>query len=76
MTSWPSPKTDLSNAGATWVLAFCRKMIDEFAEGRQNEPQVKTPCGCSAREQGINGRPRADPPGAGRNLVTALGQRE
>lgn len=53
MTSWPSLKTDLTNAGADWVdrsvvtdkglvtsrkpddLAdFCRKMIEEFAEGR------------------------------------------
>lgn len=53
MTSWPSLKTDLSNAGATWedkevvtdhglvtsrkpddIPAFCRKMIEEFAEGR------------------------------------------
>jgi protease I len=53
MTSWPSLKTDLSNAGAKWVdepvvtdqglvtsrkpddlPAFCRKMIEEFAEGQ------------------------------------------
>ena len=53
MTSWPSLKTDLTNAGAHWVdksvvtdkglvtsrkpddLAdFCRKMVEEFAEGR------------------------------------------
>jgi protease I len=53
MTSWPSLKTDLSNAGAHWVDEpvvtdkglvtsrrpddlpdFCRKMIEEFAEGR------------------------------------------
>ena len=53
MTSWPSVKTDLKNAGAHWVdeevvvdhgivssrkpddlPAFCRKMIEEFAEGR------------------------------------------
>lgn len=52
MTSWPSLKTDLTNAGADWVdqevvadhglvtsrkpddlPAFCRKMIEEFAEG-------------------------------------------
>ena len=52
MTSWPSLKTDLSNAGAQWVDEpvvtdqgfvtsrkpddlpdFCRKMIEEFAEG-------------------------------------------
>ena len=52
MTSWPSLKTDLKNAGANWVdqevvvdsglvtsrkpddlPAFCRKMIEEFAEG-------------------------------------------
>lgn len=53
MTSWPSLKTDLTNAGAAWedaevvtdhglvtsrnpndLPAFCRKMIEEFAEGR------------------------------------------
>jgi protease I len=53
MTSWPSLKTDLINAGAQWVdepvvtdqglvtsrkpddlPAFCRKMTEEFAEGR------------------------------------------
>ncbi|WP_135465864.1 type 1 glutamine amidotransferase domain-containing protein [Crenalkalicoccus roseus] len=53
MTSWPSLKTDLANAGAHWVdeevvtdqglvtsrrpddlPAFCRKMIEEFREGR------------------------------------------
>jgi protease I len=53
MTSWPSLRTDLRNAGATWVdeqvhaenglvtsrkpddlPAFCRKVVEEFAEGR------------------------------------------
>jgi protease I len=53
ITSWPSLKTDLENAGATWVdrevvvdeglvtsrkpadiPAFNRKMIEEFAEGK------------------------------------------
>ena len=53
MTSWPSLKTDLKNAGADWVdqevvvdhglvtsrkpddlPAFCRKMVEEFAEGK------------------------------------------
>jgi protease I len=53
MTSWPSLKTDLINAGAKWVDRsvvtdkglvtsrrpddlpdFCRKMVEEFAEGR------------------------------------------
>ena len=53
MTSWPSLKTDLKNAGAKWVdrevvvdhglvtsrkpddlPAFCKKMIEEFREGR------------------------------------------
>jgi len=53
MTSWPSLKTDLRNAGARWIdqevvtdrglvtsrrpddlPAFCRKMVEEFAEGR------------------------------------------
>ncbi|MGR0184284.1 type 1 glutamine amidotransferase domain-containing protein [Azospirillum aestuarii] len=53
MTSWPSLKADLGNAGANWedsevvadqglvtsrkpddLPAFCRKMVEEFAEGR------------------------------------------
>jgi protease I len=53
LTSWPSLKTDLVNAGANWVNeevvtdnglvtsrkpedipAFCRKMIEEFSEGK------------------------------------------
>jgi protease I len=53
LTSWPSLKTDIRNAGGTWVdeevhtengvvtsrkpddlPAFCKKMIEEFAEGR------------------------------------------
>jgi protease I len=53
VTSWPSLKTDLKNAGANWVdqdvvvdkglvtsrkpadlPAFCRKLIEEIAEGR------------------------------------------
>jgi len=53
VTSWPSLKTDLENAGARWVdrevvtdnglvtsrkpddlPAFCKKMIEEFVEGR------------------------------------------
>lgn len=52
LTSWPSLKTDIRNAGGTWVdaevhtdrglvtsrkpddlPAFCRKMVEEFAEG-------------------------------------------
>ena len=52
ITSWPSVKTDIRNAGGTWVdeevcvenglvssrkpddlPAFCKKMIEEFAEG-------------------------------------------
>src|SRR3954454_13964835 len=52
LTSWPTLRTDLTNAGATWVdeevhvdkglvtsrkpddlPAFCRKMVEEFAEG-------------------------------------------
>lgn len=57
MTSWPSLKTDLRNAGAEWVdaevivdrrlvtsrkpddlPAFCAKMIETFAEGRDEDP--------------------------------------
>jgi protease I len=53
VTSWPSLKTDLKNAGASWVdqevvvdkglvtsrkpadlPAFCRKLVEEIAEGR------------------------------------------
>lgn len=53
LTSWPSLKTDLTNAGAIWedkdvvvdqglitsrkpadLPAFCREMVEEFAEGR------------------------------------------
>jgi protease I len=53
ITSWPSLRTDITNAGATWVdeavhvdnglvtsrkpddlPAFCRKMIEEFVEGK------------------------------------------
>ena len=53
LTSWPSLRADLTNAGAQWLDqevvtdqglvtsrrpddldAFCRKMIEEFAEGR------------------------------------------
>lgn len=54
LTSWPSLRADLTNAGAQWLDqavvsdqglvtsrrpddldAFCRAMIEEFAEGRQ-----------------------------------------
>ena len=54
ITSWPSLKTDIRNAGGTWVdeqvhvdkglvssrkpddlPAFCKKMVEEFAEGAQ-----------------------------------------
>lgn len=61
MTSWPSLKTDLRNAGARWVdqevvvdrgivssrkpddlPAFCRKMVEEFSEGRhQHRPAAE-----------------------------------
>ncbi len=56
VTSWPSLKTDLKNAGAEWVdqecvcdeglvtsrnpddlPAFCKKAIEEFAEGKHAE---------------------------------------
>ena len=56
VTSWPSLKTDLRNAGANWVdeevvcdnglvtsrkpddlKAFCRKMVEEFAEGKHEK---------------------------------------
>jgi len=56
VTSWPSLKTDITNAGATWVdeevvvdeglvtsrnpddsPAFCKKAIEEFAEGKHAE---------------------------------------
>jgi protease I len=56
MTSWPSLKTDLENAGARWVdkevvvdqgivssrkpddlPAFCKKMVEEFKEGRHQQ---------------------------------------
>jgi protease I len=59
MTSWPSLKTDLRNAGATWVdqevvvdrgivssrkpddlPAFCKKMVEEFKEGRHHQRQA------------------------------------
>jgi protease I len=59
MTSWPSLKTDLENAGARWVdkevvvdsgivssrkpddlPAFCRKMVEEFQEGRHQQRQT------------------------------------
>lgn len=60
MTSWPSVKTDLENAGAEWVDegcvcdeglvtsrkpddldAFCKKAIEEFAEGRHAEQNAE-----------------------------------
>ena len=59
ITSWPSLKSDLTNAGARWVdrevvvdnglitsrkpqdiPAFNKKMIEEFAEGRQSRRQA------------------------------------
>ena len=57
LTSWPSLKTDLRNAGAEWVdeevhvdngmvtsrkpddlPAFCEKIVEEFCEGRHEQP--------------------------------------
>jgi protease I len=59
VTSWPSLKTDIRNAGGNWVdeqvvvdnglvtsrkpddlKAFCAKAIEEFAEGRHDEPHA------------------------------------
>jgi len=59
MTSWPSVKTDLINAGADWadeecvvdnglvssrkpddLPAFCKKMVEEFAEGKHDRGQA------------------------------------
>ena len=57
ITSWPSLRTDILNAGGTWVdeevhvdhglvssrrpddlPAFCAKAVEEFAEGRHEQP--------------------------------------
>jgi protease I len=73
VTSWPSLRTDLLNAGASWVdqevvtdsglvtsrkpldiPAFNRKMIEAFAEGR-NERQERV----AAKSQGKERRPTA-----------------
>lgn len=59
LTSWPSLKTDIENAGGTWVdkevqvdgglvtsrnpddlPAFCKKMVEEFAEGKHDHGQA------------------------------------
>jgi protease I len=61
ITSWPSLRTDIRNAGGTWVdeevhteqglvtsrkpddlPAFCRKLVEEFAEGfhQRTQPMV------------------------------------
>jgi len=59
LTSWPSLKTDITNAGGNWVdeevvadqglvtsrkpddiRAFTKKMIEEFAEGKQRQERV------------------------------------
>lgn len=59
LTSYPSLKTDLKNAGANWVdeevvtdqglvtsrtpddlEAFCRKMVEEFCEGRHEKQRA------------------------------------
>lgn len=66
VTSWPSVKTDLKNAGANWVdeecvcdeglvtsrkpedlPAFCKKAIEEFAEGK-HDGQTASPQTTSA----------------------------
>jgi protease I len=60
VTSWPSLRTDIENAGGTWVdrevvvdeglvtsrkpddlPAFCRKIVEEFAEGRHDRQAEK-----------------------------------
>jgi protease I len=62
ITSWPSLRTDINNAGATWVdeevhvdnglvssrkpddlPAFCAKAVEEFAEGRHQQPVAAAP---------------------------------
>lgn len=59
LTSYPSLKTDLKNAGANWVdrevvadeglvtsrspadlKAFCKKMVEEFCEGKHDEQKA------------------------------------
>ena len=61
LTSWPSLKTDIRNAGGNWVdeevvvdqglvtsrkpddlPAFCKKLIEEFAEGVHAGQREKT----------------------------------
>ena len=68
MTSWPSLKTDLSNAGALWedsevvvdrglvtsrkpddLPAFCARMLEAFAEGRQVDRSAQDRAGGEAR---------------------------
>src|SRR4051795_1691925 len=72
LTSWPSLRTDIRNAGGTWVdrevqtdnglvtsrkpddlPAFCRKIVEEFAEGRhqlQAQMAAGTGQGVEARQ--------------------------
>jgi protease I len=61
LTSWPSIRTDIENAGGQWVdeechvdaglvtsrkpddlPAFCRKIVEEFTEGRHSEQAKRT----------------------------------
>ena len=61
LTSWPSLKTDIRNAGGNWVdeevvvdqglvtsrkpddlPAFCKKLVEEFAEGVHSGQREKT----------------------------------
>ena len=84
MTSWPSLRTDLRNAGAQWVdeevvtdmglvtsrspkdlPAFCRKMIEEFREGRHERRARATGAADEGSARAAE-RPAAQEPHVGR----------